>query len=320
MSQCPLVSIIIPVYNGSDYLDEAISSALAQTYPNVEVIVIDDGSDDQGKTEQIAKAYGERIRYFRKENGGVSSALNLGIQLMRGDYFSWLSHDDIYCEEKIEAEVKALLADGGDGSPERKVAYCNFSLIDSQSKPVPNHKAYTAMQRSLTAKEALHVVLKNGSLNGCAFLIPRKLFEECGGFDESLRYAQDALMWYQMFARGYSLTVVPQTLVKNRIHQKQQTQTGRHRYAADCSAICNIILPVFDAISTAEEDFVYEYALHHSMRQNGDVVRRCTDVLKQAGRFSCRKRIRIGLMGLYGKVRPMFRRIYYKVFRGVATR
>ena len=83
----PLVSIVIPVYNGSDYLREAIDSALAQTYANIEVLVINDGSKDNGATESIALSYGDRIRYFNKENGGVASALNMGIEQMKGDYF-----------------------------------------------------------------------------------------------------------------------------------------------------------------------------------------------------------------------------------------
>ena len=72
----PRVSIVIPAYNGSDYMKEAIDSALAQTYPDVEVLVVNDGSDDDGRTEAIALSYGDRIRYFRKGNGGVASALN----------------------------------------------------------------------------------------------------------------------------------------------------------------------------------------------------------------------------------------------------
>ena len=95
----PLVSIVIPVYNGSDYLAEAIDSALAQTYGNIEIIVINDGSSDNGKTREVAGKYGDRIRYFEKENGGVPTALNLGIKEMKGDYFSWLSHDDVYFPE-----------------------------------------------------------------------------------------------------------------------------------------------------------------------------------------------------------------------------
>jgi len=77
-SNLPLVSIIIPVYNGSNYLRNAIESALAQTYENFEVIVINDGSKDSGRSAAIAKEFAGRIRYFEKPNGGVASALNLG--------------------------------------------------------------------------------------------------------------------------------------------------------------------------------------------------------------------------------------------------
>src|SRR5688500_7147825 len=101
----PKVSIIIPVYNGANYLHEAIKSALAQTYQNLEVIVINDGSTDMGATEKIAQSFGDKIRYFHKENGGVASALNFGIQKMTGSYFSWLSHDDLYEKTKIEDQV-----------------------------------------------------------------------------------------------------------------------------------------------------------------------------------------------------------------------
>ncbi|MDR1982842.1 MAG: glycosyltransferase family 2 protein [Holosporaceae bacterium] len=90
----PLVSMVTPVYNGSNYMREAIDSALAQTYKNIEIIVVNDGSTDN--TEDIALSYGDKIRYFKKENGGVASALNLAIENMKGKYFSWLSHDDAY--------------------------------------------------------------------------------------------------------------------------------------------------------------------------------------------------------------------------------
>ncbi len=104
----PLVSIVIPVYNGSNYLREAIDSALAQTYDNIEILVINDGSNDNGATEAIAKSYGDKIRYFSKENGGVATALNMGIENMRGEYFSWLSHDDVYESDKIKVNIEFL--------------------------------------------------------------------------------------------------------------------------------------------------------------------------------------------------------------------
>ena len=95
------VSIIIPVFNGANYLREAIDSALKQTYENIEVLVINDGSDDNGKTEAIARSYGDKLRYFHKENGGVASALNLGIKEMAGEYFSWLSHDSQLEQDEV---------------------------------------------------------------------------------------------------------------------------------------------------------------------------------------------------------------------------
>ena len=104
----PKVSILIPAYNGANYMREAIDSALAQTYKNSEVILVNDGSKDNGDTEAIARSYGDKIRYFHKENGGVASALNLGIRKMTGEYFSWLSHDDVYYPHKIETQINFL--------------------------------------------------------------------------------------------------------------------------------------------------------------------------------------------------------------------
>src|SRR6185295_17389252 len=97
-----LVSIVIPVFNGARYVGEAIESALAQTWPNTEVIVVNDGSDDGGATQRAIERYGGAVRVIVKPNGGVASALNAGIAAMRGQWFSWLSHDDLYLPTKIE--------------------------------------------------------------------------------------------------------------------------------------------------------------------------------------------------------------------------
>ncbi len=82
-SKLPRVSIIIPVYNGEDYVSLAIECALNQTYSNLEIIVVNDGSTDS--TDEICKKYGDKIKYICKKNGGVSTALNLGIENMTGD-------------------------------------------------------------------------------------------------------------------------------------------------------------------------------------------------------------------------------------------
>ena len=85
----PLVSIIIPVYNGSDFIGKAIESAINQTYKNIEIIIVNDGSTDNGATKKVVVSYQHdlRIKYFEKENGGVSSALNLASRLCLDNTF-----------------------------------------------------------------------------------------------------------------------------------------------------------------------------------------------------------------------------------------
>ena len=134
----PKVSIVIPAYNAANYLAQAIDSALSQTYNNVEIVVVNDGSKDDGETERIAKMYGDRIVYISKENGGSSSALNCGIRAMSGEWFSWLSHDDLYYPNKIEDQITLindLLESGLDSSQLYKhVFFGAADLINGEGK------------------------------------------------------------------------------------------------------------------------------------------------------------------------------------------
>ena len=128
----PRVTIVIPVYNGAKYMREAIDSALAQSYENVEVIVVNDGSTDQ--TEEIALSYGDRIRYAAKENGGVSTALNMGIACMTGDYFQYLPHDDLLHPDKIKLQIEAIQASGD----EMTIAWSGWNqLLEPEHKMIP---------------------------------------------------------------------------------------------------------------------------------------------------------------------------------------
>ena len=122
----PLVSIVIPVYNGANFLAEAINSALNQTYDNLEILVINDGSNDQDATKKIAQRFGNKIRYYEKPNGGVSSALNYGIKKMHGEYFAWLSHDDLITKDHIEKLVEWVSFKGTDSD----IPFSMFNLVD----------------------------------------------------------------------------------------------------------------------------------------------------------------------------------------------
>ncbi len=206
----PTVSIVIPVYNGSDYLREAVDSALAQTYGNVEVLVVNDGSDDGGRTEEIARYYGARIRYFHKENGGVGSALNLGIREMRGEYFSWLSHDDVYYPGKIEAQVRAL-----PGEPVQVVLYGDYDLIDGFSNRIG-----TTRISPVPPGRFRHALMTDYPINGCTALVPKRMFESVGMFAEGLPTTQDYAMWFRM-ARHFEFVHIPEILLMSRIHPGQ---------------------------------------------------------------------------------------------------
>jgi glycosyltransferase involved in cell wall biosynthesis len=212
----PKVSIIIPVYNGANYMREAINSALAQTYPNIEVIVVNDGSRDGGATERIALSYGNRIRYFHKENGGVATALNMGIENMQGEYFSWLSHDDMYTPDKIEKQVNAILAHG-----EPAIAYCDFCTISSSGKFIENFKVSPKSKHSM---RCLLAIGTETALHGCALLIPRIFFDRYGYFNPSLKITQDYDMWFRL-SKYEKFVYVGETLVLSRQHEEQDSKT-----------------------------------------------------------------------------------------------
>lgn len=214
----PKISIIIPVYNGSNYMQEAIDSALAQDYENLEIIVVNDGSSDDGKTNEIALSYGDKIKYFKKENGGVSTALNLAIEKMTGDYFSWLSHDDVYYPNKISTQIKYL--EDNNLLKEDVILYADYELIDKNSK----HISYATKDSEMLNSKPEYSLLR-GSINGLTLLIPKKAFEKHGTFDISLRAVQDYELWYRMI-RTYKFIHVPGIIVKSRYHAKQVSNTS----------------------------------------------------------------------------------------------
>ena len=253
----PMVSIIIPVYNGANYLMEAIDSALAQTYKNIEIIVVNDGSNDDGATEKIAKSYGEKIRYFSKENGGVSSALNYGIQQMRGEWFSWLSHDDLYTPQKVEHSIKALnRCDLRE--IEKVVVYTDGILVRSDGSKIKNFKRYFKEQRTYLGEEAAYAIACNGVLCGCCLLIHKTAFDKIGLFDESLRYSQDALMWYSLFLNGYDVYYSQNKDVFGRVHKLQVTNTRRELFLNDSLYVAKKIAPLFEKTKAPRKIF-YAY-------------------------------------------------------------
>lgn len=216
----PLVSIVIPVYNGADYLKETIESALAQTYERVEVIVVNDGSTDSGATAAIARSFGNQIRYYEKSNGGVSTALNLGIENMRGEWFSWLSHDDLYEPDKVNNQVQELQKLGDQA--QNYILSCGTKLINETGAPI--HRPRRQLKGLYTDEAMFDYLLLKACLSGCALLIPKQAFEQVGGFPTTYRYIQDWVCWVDMALAGYQFKLTTTPHSKTRIHEKQQTK------------------------------------------------------------------------------------------------
>jgi glycosyltransferase involved in cell wall biosynthesis len=210
------ISIIIPVYNGSNYLDSAINSALSQDYNEKEIIVINDGSNDEDKTKNIALSYGDKIIYLEKENGGVASALNFGISKMKGDFFSWLSHDDLYTPDKISKQFDYIV--NNDLNFESTILFSNYHLIDFESKIF-----YTSSLDIGRPSQFRSWLTAYSYLNGCTLLIPKILFDKVGFFNERLKHTQDYDLWFRMSFHS-DFIFYNDTLVYSRQHPEQDSR------------------------------------------------------------------------------------------------
>jgi glycosyltransferase involved in cell wall biosynthesis len=237
----PKVSIVIPVYNGSNFMRDAIDSALSQTYKNLEIIVVNDGSKDDGETERIALSYGDRIRYFYKENGGTSTALNIGIENMTGDYFSWLSHDDMYYPNKIKRQVEELgkmedkntiIMSDLDGINEKGEKLYKTNYIEHIRKYPPREHSY------------IHPVIYNQT-HGCTLLIHRKCFDEVGVFDEQELVAQDFEFFYRVFMK-FPHKLIPEVLVTARDSSNRQGNSKRERCIIEYS---NLFISIIECLT-----------------------------------------------------------------------
>ncbi|BAU14187.1 putative glycosyl transferase [Leptolyngbya sp. NIES-3755] len=162
MEQLPLVSIIINNYNYATYLGAAIESALSQSYPHTEVIVVDDGSTDQSRS--IIEQYGDRILPILKPNGGQASAFNAGFAASRGDFICFLDSDDLLVRDRVTIELQALL-----DHPDAGWSYHQLSFVDKDGFPLENSP--TPLLEA-TYKFDLRQEMQQGTLNQIPLPLP----------------------------------------------------------------------------------------------------------------------------------------------------
>jgi len=207
-----LVSIIIPAYNAEKYIARAIKSALNQTYKDIEVIVVDDGSTD--RTAEIVKSFQDpRVRYIYQENQNVGVARNNGIKESRGKYITFLDADDEYLPEKVEKQVKFLKE-----NPQYQAVYCDTLQFYSDApdkflKSIEYHPS----------GDIFEALLHSSLINLNSFMATKELLLKVGMFDPRPNFPEDWELWLRIAKAGYKFGHIHEGLVKVEMRKDSKT-------------------------------------------------------------------------------------------------
>ncbi|MCS6846140.1 MAG: glycosyltransferase [Anaerolineae bacterium] len=200
-----LVSIIIPTYNYGHGVAEAIDCALGQTYPHVEVIVVDDGSSDN--TRNVLAKYGNRIKAIHKTNGGVSTARNVGFEVSQGEYLLFLDSDDLIPLDKLARLVSAMKS-----QPSWGMVYSAWQCVDETGQRILSEVRHRKQGRLLRDLLLRVVTMPPGCV-----LIRRACLQRVGLFDPQLSAAADIDLWIRVAHAGYAIGYVDEFLFQYRI-------------------------------------------------------------------------------------------------------
>lgn len=230
----PLVSIIIPTYNYAHYLVHAIESALAQTHPNIEVIVIDDGSTDH--TAEVVKPFHDRIQYRYKENGGLSAARNTGIQAATGDYLVFLDADDLLDSNVIEKSLKTLTQ-----HPSAPGCVCQ----NEQFVEVPGDYSKRFGWHLPDTPDLDVLMLFRNIAPPHAYMIQKEKAMQMT-FDTELKACEDYDYWFRYFST-FGAPVRSDGLVYYRRHSTSMSANREKQTIYDCNVQLRICSALFDA-------------------------------------------------------------------------
>lgn len=202
----PLVTVVIPNYNYAAYLREAVDSVLAQTFENVEVVVVDDGSTDASR--EVIESYGGRVTAIFQENCGVAAARNNGVAAASGDFVTFLDADDRWLPDKLKKQVAAFVDD------EVGLVHVGLRGIDGEGNDVGSRS--DGMSGSVADELLLFdrpVILGGGS----GLMVRRSVFDEVGGFDTAMSTSADWDFFYRV-ALLYKVGFEPAVLLDYRVH------------------------------------------------------------------------------------------------------
>ena len=249
MNSTPLVSVITASYNMAHYVAEAVDSVLSQDYKNLEIIVVNDGSEDDTKAVLARYEDDPRVTVVHQKNMGQTVAKNRGYAESRGELIAFCDADNRWLPNKLSKQVPLLLE-----NPELGVVYGDIILIDNEG----NRKPASPVQRhsgQITAK-----LLVDNFVTFNTTLIPRPVMERMNGFDESLRMAIDYDLWLRI-SLDYDFLYVPDTFVEYRIWEGQMSNRTGERMENFFKLLEKFIREHPDRISKAEADHSWAHSL-----------------------------------------------------------
>jgi len=211
MEKQPLVSVIIPCYNGEKFISKAIESVLNQTYQNWELIVINDGSMDNSK--KIVQKYMEdgRIKLIEhKSNRGIPKTKNTGISIAKGEYIAFLDQDDIWLQQKLELQIKCFEEESNDIG----IVCTGMIFTDSNMKPLNIFRGFNDKDQKKLIK-SLYLTTTNSS---SIMMVKKECFDGIGIFNEDL-VGWDDYEFLMRLATISQIKYIRKPLVKKRIHQ-----------------------------------------------------------------------------------------------------
>lgn len=222
MTETPAISVVLPTYNGSRYIDEAIRSCINQTYPNWELIIVDDASTDNtpARISQYV-ARDNRIQSIRHEtNRKLPAALNTGFSQANGDYLTWTSDDNYYLPNAFQAFVEFL-----NGNPEIDVAYSDYDQIDENG----------SFLQTVCVDDPERLIF--GNCVGASFMYRRRVQEKLGSFNTSLFLAEDYDYWLRAMTY-FSFKATHKVLYRYRLHDASlRTRRSDDIYRAHVQAL-----------------------------------------------------------------------------------
>jgi GT2 family glycosyltransferase len=268
----PRVSILLPIYNGAGLLGEAIESALAQSYRDFELLVLDDASVDDGAA--IAEGFGDpRVQVIRNErNLGQVATLNRGLQEARGEYVARLDQDDACLPERLERQVALL-----DAEPDVAVAGTWVDVVDEAGTVV-----HEARARLDVVVDTIHgILIDRLPLAHPSVMFRRDVVLAADGYDEAVRYCEDMDLWRRLVLAGHELRVVPEPLLRYRRHAGQQSSQHaaeqRSNNEAALERFVGAVAPGVDA-RLVRMAFTRQLDLWHELASRADGARLADDL------------------------------------------